>query len=276
LCEGTVCASRYRRVGYRICVKLCHTDTRTHTRTLGHTLTRTGVATLQAKTEAEAATWVKLCGIARKWAENHKRVKMGLMPLSDAGNRIVGARKIFKRSNNVSLQYTVCVCLESSGALLKSYSTASCLKDLSVCSKQSILVLSLACNLVACLSRCVCLLLVFVARTYKVQSRPTVKCLVFGGVSSVARMQKECVCSSVCGWMDPVRSVCGCMDAQGVCVVGWIKECVWLDGCTKSVCECGVCVVGWIDKESLCLQAQQVVCPPVCCSIVPLVPLCFS
>jgi len=50
-----------------------------------------------AKTEAEAATWVKLCGIARKWAENHKRVKMGLMPLSDAANRIVGARKIIKR-----------------------------------------------------------------------------------------------------------------------------------------------------------------------------------
>lgn len=53
---------------------------------------------LQAKTEAEAATWIKLCGIARKWAENSKRVKMGLMPLSDAANRIVGVRKIIKRS----------------------------------------------------------------------------------------------------------------------------------------------------------------------------------
>eukprot|EP00802_Teleaulax_amphioxeia_P005718 Tamp_05722.p1 GENE.Tamp_05722~~Tamp_05722.p1 ORF type:complete len:603 (+),score=42.05 Tamp_05722:270-1811(+) len=52
----------------------------------------------QAKTEEEARTWVKLCGIARKWAENNKRVRMGLMPLSDAASRIVGVRKIIKRS----------------------------------------------------------------------------------------------------------------------------------------------------------------------------------
>jgi len=51
----------------------------------------------QAKTEEERSIWVKLCGIARKWAENNKRVKMGLMPLSDAANRIVGVRKIIKK-----------------------------------------------------------------------------------------------------------------------------------------------------------------------------------
>ena len=56
------------------------------------------VESTQAKTEEEARTWVKLCCVARKWAENNKRVRMGLMPLSDAASRIVGVRKIIKRS----------------------------------------------------------------------------------------------------------------------------------------------------------------------------------
>ena len=51
----------------------------------------------QAKTDKEVETWIKLCGIAKKWAENNRREKMGIMPLSDAANKIVGVRRMVKR-----------------------------------------------------------------------------------------------------------------------------------------------------------------------------------
>ena len=55
------------------------------------------VVDMLAKDADEAASWVRACLLARKWAERNKRTRLGLAPLNPAAMKLVGARKLAKK-----------------------------------------------------------------------------------------------------------------------------------------------------------------------------------